>query len=702
MNIDKKSHISNNDLRKDWFLRNIYPGTFILFAFFRLLGDTLLYIFGNVNSDSTLLWKIFSSLFVLSPLFVYHYKHLKDILKQNDYSGDDFLKDLAKILSYLILTATLLIILPDAASYGNEPYSIFGLIYIDMFIFISLWFVFLVMSFLLKWLMIRRHRRTKGYLKFLLILYIYFFITDAFKLEKSGDILVALSSILFLLSFIVMILTTKKTSWIALQTKENKIKLIFFSFLFLTFSIILFSIGIQTNSDLNKAMLFLIPGGSTILNYTLLLGIAYFTRIFISTILSLPTSSIVEKHTHEISSLTYLNNLINQNIDFNKLIEVVTKLASNSTSAYAAWTEIYSYNFTKVPYSINVDRNLVLEAHNSNKNKGFSKSDSSHYVESLGESDDYKYIRNVVPGANSLIATPLFEGKNRVGTLVVLHLEEYGFERDDVKIMAAFSDNISIALENARLLEASIQNERYKKELMLAKEMQERLLPTELPKFDELSIAAFCIPAEEVGGDYYDVVYLKNNNPCILIGDVSGKGMLAAFTMAQVKGIVLAHAKTSESPAELMCKVNDTLLKIMDRHTYITMSAIEFVCGQQKIRITRAGHMPIFISRKSEIETHQPDGLGLGLVSSEIFDEVIEEIEIDFKSDDTCLLITDGVNELRNKGNEDFGFDPLIDILKEHGTNATDINYKILEALRDYAGEELQHDDITVFTIKKN
>ena len=83
------------------------------------------------------------------------------------------------------------------------------------------------------------------------------------------------------------------------------------------------------------------------------------------------------------------------------------------------------------------------------------------------------------------MAVPLFAGDERIGTLVVIHPEEYGFENDDLKVLTAFGDNVNVALENARLLKDSIEKERYKKELILAKEMQQKLLPQFVPDFEK-------------------------------------------------------------------------------------------------------------------------------------------------------------------------------------------------------------------------
>ena len=219
----------------------------------------------------------------------------------------------------------------------------------------------------------------------------------------------------------------------------------------------------------------------------------------------------------------------------------------------------------------------------------------------------------IAPNAKSIIATPLYSGDERFGTLIVFGSEEYGFENNDIVMMNAYSDNVRVALDNARLLKESIDKERYKRELMLAREIEQKLLPQDLPEIKNFSIASFANPATEVGGDYYDIVYLKNGKPCILIGDVSGKGISAAFYMVLLKGVVLSVARESDGAADILRRINTTLYREMEKQMYITMSAFVIENNDGFISFARAGHLPLFINRSEGFDLITPKGLGIGL-----------------------------------------------------------------------------------------
>src|SRR5690606_22870988 len=112
-----------------------------------------------------------------------------------------------------------------------------------------------------------------------------------------------------------------------------------------------------------------------------------------------------------------------------------------------------------------------------------------------------------------------------------------GFNKEMTKIVSTFANQAGISIENFRLMEEALQNERYKEELKIAKTVQKSLLPTNLDQDDDFEVAAFSESADEVGGDYYDTHRISARLIALIIADVSGKGTTAAFHMSQMKGI---------------------------------------------------------------------------------------------------------------------------------------------------------------------
>ncbi len=143
----------------------------------------------------------------------------------------------------------------------------------------------------------------------------------------------------------------------------------------------------------------------------------------------------------------------------------------------------------------------------------------------------------------SLLVVPLVSHQNLIGILYATKQLDFGFEQDDIEVLSGFADQVTIAIENATLIQRSLEKERLQRELLLAQEMQKRLLPQTLPTFPNVEMQAVSAPALEVGGDYYDIAILDDRRVGIVIGDVSGKGVGAAFYMAEMKGIFQSLSK---------------------------------------------------------------------------------------------------------------------------------------------------------------
>src|SRR5690606_26913300 len=148
----------------------------------------------------------------------------------------------------------------------------------------------------------------------------------------------------------------------------------------------------------------------------------------------------------------------------------------------------------------------------------------------------------------SILAFPILVREENIGMLALLKELPDGFNREMSRIVATFANQAGISIENFRLMEEALQNERYKEELKIAKTVQKSLLPEVLEKDDEFDIAAFSESADEVGGDYYDTLRTNDHQVALIVADVSGKGTTAAFHMSQMKGIFHSLAQDCIQP----------------------------------------------------------------------------------------------------------------------------------------------------------
>ena len=218
------------------------------------------------------------------------------------------------------------------------------------------------------------------------------------------------------------------------------------------------------------------------------------------------------------------------------------------------------------------------------------------------------------------------------------------------------------------LLREQGEKERLEEELRIARTIQMSLLPAQgAVTVPGLRVAALCLPAAEVGGDYYDLLPLSDTRMGVLVADVSGKGTSAALYMAELKGLVLSLSRIYESPARLLAEANRILSANMDARSFITMTYAVVDTVRRTMRYARAGHNPLlhFEARTGRSHVLTPAGLGLGLDRGERFERVLEEAEVPLASGDLFLFFTDGLSEAMNTRSELFGEKRLRKILED-------------------------------------
>jgi serine phosphatase RsbU (regulator of sigma subunit) len=274
--------------------------------------------------------------------------------------------------------------------------------------------------------------------------------------------------------------------------------------------------------------------------------------------------------------------------------------------------------------------------------------------------------------------------------------------RDQLGELAEHFNVMARGIED--LLRQRADKERLEEELRIARQIQMSLLPPQgAVTLPGLRIAALCLPAAEVGGDYYDLLPLSETRLGVLIADVSGKGTSAALYMAELKGLVASLSRIYESPAKLLIEANTILGANMDSRSFVTMTYAIVDVGAQTMRYARAGHNPILQLQASTRRTRvlTPQGLGLGLDRGRRFEEILEEAEAPLAPGDIFLFFTDGLSEAMNGRSELFGERRLRDILEHSDTlTSEELKERILSEIRSFVGEAAQHDDMTLVVLK--
>ena len=255
------------------------------------------------------------------------------------------------------------------------------------------------------------------------------------------------------------------------------------------------------------------------------------------------------------------------------------------------------------------------------------------------------------------------------------------------------------------LLTQSAEKERLEEELRIARTIQMSLLPKDRVNVPGLSIAALCLPANEVGGDYYDFIPLDDGRLAILIADVSGKGTSAALYMAELKGLSLSLSRMYDSPRLLLIEANKILAANLDSRSFITMVYAIIDVKNQKMTYARAGHNPILQlctnGDRPRVQVLAPNGMGLALDRGSQFEKILEEESIPLASGDLFLFFTDGVTEAMNTRSELFGDDRLRGIMEDNADlPVEELREKMVDEVFNFAGGAVQHDDMTMVMVK--
>jgi sigma-B regulation protein RsbU (phosphoserine phosphatase) len=278
--------------------------------------------------------------------------------------------------------------------------------------------------------------------------------------------------------------------------------------------------------------------------------------------------------------------------------------------------------------------------------------------------------------------------------------------QDQLGELAQSFNSMTASIED--LLREQAEKKRLEEELRIAREIQMSLLPQGPLAVPGLSITAVCVPAREVGGDYYDFLPLDDDRLGVLIADVSGKGTSAALYMAELKGLVLSLSRIHTSPRELMMTANRIIANNLDARSFITMTYAIIDVRERTMTYARAGHTPLMYvpgdgngRRKAQVLI--PDGMvvGLKLDDGAMFDRLLEEQTIHLGDGDLCALFTDGISEAMNAADDCFGEARLGRILEDHANLPSDeLRERVLREVAAFVGDAPQHDDMTMILVK--
>lgn len=275
------------------------------------------------------------------------------------------------------------------------------------------------------------------------------------------------------------------------------------------------------------------------------------------------------------------------------------------------------------------------------------------------------------------------------------------YSRVERKALQRAGGQLALLVENGRLTSRIVEQERLRREIRVASEVQKRLFPQEAPDTRSITCAGLCIPARGVGGDYYDFLDLGAGRTGLALADVSGKGIAAALVMSVVQASLRSLAETSAgSLANLAARMNHLLYRSTGGGSYATFFYAEYEEASRQLHYVNAGHNPPYLwrAREGSIEELPATGMVIGLFGDRA---AYKQGSVVLGPGDVLMAFSDGLPEAHNVADEEFGEDRVKQLLSSHAhLPIAEVSSAILDSAQRWMAEAEQYDDLTFVLMK--
>ncbi|HWB14277.1 MAG TPA: GAF domain-containing SpoIIE family protein phosphatase [Pirellulales bacterium] len=303
----------------------------------------------------------------------------------------------------------------------------------------------------------------------------------------------------------------------------------------------------------------------------------------------------------------------------------------------------------------------------------------------------------------NLLAAPLISPRDGelLGVLECLNNEGGPFDAFDEPLLEAFAQHAVAALDRSRLVEDLAQRQAVDVALGIARDVQRRFMPETLPTIEGYEAATWWMPHQEVGGDYCDLVPLRDGRVGLVIADVSGHGLgpslLMASVRASLRSLLLAHSHTGE----LLELLNHSLSDDLRDGNFVTMIIAALDCHTHTLEYANAGHAPAvhFAARGNDFTVLTATGLPIGVLKTSDY-PLASPLQL--RVGDLVLLCTDGIVEAADKSGELFGVERLRDSIREFSELPVgDLVKRLGERVQDFCESRRPADDLTILGLRR-
>ena len=301
---------------------------------------------------------------------------------------------------------------------------------------------------------------------------------------------------------------------------------------------------------------------------------------------------------------------------------------------------------------------------------------------------------------HSILCVPLMVKSALIGVITSYNKKGRGFNEEDQRLLAIIAGQSAQIIENARLYEEEKALVSMKEQVKLAAQIQHDLLPKSPPQLDGYDIAACSIPAQMVGGDYYDFVRAQDGRWAVCLGDVSGKGLPASLLMANLQATLRGQTAILNTVSETIARSNRLIYQGTDPERFATLFYAVLDAPSGGLVFCNAGHeYPMLFKPGAEAPTRlMTGGMALGVLEEFPYEEGATRMD----PGDTLIVYSDGITDAVNEFEQPFGEERLRECVRKHAADsAVTLMERVVEAVKAHERATPRIDDLTLLIVKR-
>ncbi|MFZ5515891.1 MAG: PP2C family protein-serine/threonine phosphatase [Candidatus Zhuqueibacterota bacterium] len=418
----------------------------------------------------------------------------------------------------------------------------------------------------------------------------------------------------------------------------------------------------------------------------------------------------LRKKVTDLTSLIEVSSIINSTLDLEELMNLVMEKAQSVMNAEASSVMLLNEQTDMLECEIALGdvREKVKDKIQLKVGQGIAGwvAESGEAVIVPDVSTDKRFYSNVDHSTGfqtkSILAAPLKVKNKVIGVAEVINRRDaQPFTEENLAIFSTFCRQVALAIENARMYQYKLEQQRLRQQLESAHRIQQSFMPQVFPHSEDEKFILYGknIPATAVGGDLFDFIPIDDDYLGMVIGDVSGKGVPAALYMARLISDLRYYCHIAVHPAELMNTINNVLQDRGQQGMFVTLIYMVLNTRTGELIITNAGHLPPLwyqFEKKQYTAIDDVAGVPLGILPQEEY----PSRTVMLSPGDMILLYTDGIIEAKNTRKEMFSLARLEKIVAKPGGSPQELIERIVDNVKNFTKRMLQHDDITLLALR--